>query len=181
MPSPAPPPHQDSHCLCRNFLSVQSLSCPALTNPSAAFLSLRKTRSSCHFFMAAVFYQCLLSIVRLHPLFVSGRVFWALWLLIDRREEKRKKKISQICVGFFFELLIQSIASVDTWRFSLASYQMRFDYLSLVLLSGTERWIYFIKKTEKKNRWILCMSTLAVWIKNTDEIKKEQVWLIFTR
>lgn len=102
MPSPAPPPHQDSHCLCRNFLSVQSLSCPALANPSAAFLSLRKTRSSCHFFMAAVFYQCFLSIVRLHPLFVSGRVFWALWLLIDRREEKKKEEnLSNLCCCFF--------------------------------------------------------------------------------
>lgn len=72
-----------------------------------------------------------------------GRVFEHCGFLLDRDKKKNNNKKVFIRMWFLksakhFWLLIQLIALVDTWKW-VASYQMKLDYLYLVLLSGTER------------------------------------------
>lgn len=104
--------------------SVQSLSCLSKAGCLSVFAPNRKNTLELYFFMAAVILPmfALLEIPRPSHLFVlvdGGRSVWALWLF-NRQEKKNEDLLCDLfSLQCFSGPLIQSIASLDTWRFKL--------------------------------------------------------------
>lgn len=92
--APSPPPQrQDSHTASVGPSSLYS-HCPAQLSTSLSYISVAANKKK-HTLKLSFFYGCSILPVfcspivgttqTYTPLFVSGRVFWALWLFIDRR------------------------------------------------------------------------------------------------